>query len=114
MNSRYSATVTASRAMAKAATVETGRVRDAMYSGLGAAGLLVFATAALYVATERDTKWDLSYFRTTKPGDATRKLVLSLDEPVIAAMFFPPANEVSEQVQAYFDDLKKDAPKIQV
>ncbi len=101
-------------AMAKAPTVEVGRVRDAMYSGLGAAGLLTFAVTALYVATERDTKVDFSYFRTTRPGEATRRLAQSLDEPVIAAMFFPPANEVSEQVQAYFDDLKKDAPKLQV
>lgn len=101
-------------AMAKSPTVEVGRIRDAMYSGLGTAGLLTFATAALYVATERDVKADFSYFRTTKPGEATRRLAQSLDEPVTAAMFFPPANEVSEQVQAYFDDLKKDAPKLQV
>lgn len=101
-------------AMAKAPTVEVGRIRDAMYSGLGTAGLLTFAVAALYVATERDTKVDLSYFRTTKPGEATRRLVQSLDEPIIVALFFPPANEVSEQVQAYFDDLKKDAPKLTV
>jgi hypothetical protein len=101
-------------AMAKSPTVETGRIRDAMFSGLGSAGLLIFATAALYVATERDTKWDFSYFRTTKPGEATRRLAQSLDEPVTAAMFFPPANEVSEQVQSYFDDLKKDSPKLQV
>jgi hypothetical protein len=101
-------------AMAKSPTVETGRIRDAMYSGLGTAGLLTFATAALYVATERDFKADFSYFRTTKPGEATRKLAQSLDEPVTAAMFFPPANEVSEQVQAYFDDLKNDAPQLKV
>ncbi len=101
-------------AMAKSPTVEVGRIRDAMFSGLGTAGLLTFATAALYVATERDAKVDFSYFRTTKPGEATRRLAQSLDEQVTAAVFFPPANEVSEQVQAYFDDLKKDSPKLQV
>ena len=101
-------------AMAKAPTVEVGRIRDALFSGLGTAALLTFATAALYVATERDAKVDFSYFRTTKPGEATRRLAQSLDEPVTAAMFFPPANEVSEQVQTYFDDLKKDAPQLKV
>jgi len=101
-------------AMAKSPTVETGRIRDAMYSGLGTAGLLVFAVAALYVATERDKRFDFSYFRTAKPGDATKRLAQSLDSPITAAMFFPPANEVSEQVQAYFDDLKKDAPQLKV
>ncbi len=101
-------------AMAKSVNVETGRIRDAMYSGLGAAGLLVFAVAALYVATERDKRFDFSYFRTAKPGDATKRLAQSLDSPITAAMFFPPANEVSEQVQAYFDDLKKDAPQLKI
>ena len=101
-------------AMAKSVTVEVGRVRDAMFSGLAAAGLLTFAVCAQYVAGERDGKVDLSYFRTTRPGDATRHLVQSFEDPVTAALFFPPANEVSEQVQAYFDDLKKESPKLQV
>jgi hypothetical protein len=100
--------------MAKSSTVEVGRVRDAMFSGLGAAGLVIFAFTTQYVAGERDGKVDLSYFRTTKPGEATRKLVQSFDEPVTAALFFPPSNEVSEQVQAYFDDLKKESPKLVV
>lgn len=101
-------------AMAKAPTVEVARIRDAMLSGLGTAGLLTFAAAALYIATERDAKADFSYFRTTRPGEATLKLAQSLDDQVTAALFFPPANEVSEQVQTYFDDLKKDAPKLSV
>ncbi len=101
-------------AMAKSPSVEVARIRDAMFSGLGAAGLLTFAVTALYVATERDVKADFSHFRTTRPGDATKRLAQSLDEPVTAAMFFPPANEVSEQVQSYLDDLKKDAPRLTV
>ena len=101
-------------AMAKSVAVEVGRVRDAMFSGLGAAGLVIFAFCAQYVASERDHKVVLSYFRTTKPGEATKRLVQSFTEPVLVALFFPPSNEVSEQAQAYFDELKADSRMLQV
>ncbi len=67
-------------AMAQSAFVEVGRVRDAMLSGLGIALALVFAFSLEYVVGERDVKVDLSYFRTTKPGEATQALVQSFDE----------------------------------
>lgn len=101
-------------AMAKAPLVEAGRVRDAVLSGLGFASALVFAFSVMYVVTERDAKWDLSYFRTAKPGEATKKIVHALDEPVQVALFFPPANEVAEQVAWYLDDLAAESPKLEV
>ena len=101
-------------AMARAPQVEGGRVRDAVYSGLGLAGVLVFAFSLMFVASERDTKWDLSYFRTARPGDATRKIVRGLDEPVTVAIFFPPANEVADQLSDYLSDLAPESPKLEV
>ncbi len=92
-------------AVARAPLVEFGRIQDALMSGLGLAGALVFAFAISYVASVRDHKVDLSYFRTARPGEATRKLVASLDQPVEVALFFPPANEVADEVKTYFDDL---------
>lgn len=77
-------------AMARAPVPETGRVRSALFSGLGVAFAVVFAFAATYVATEADASWDLSYFRTAKPGEATRKLVRGLNEPLQVTVFFPP------------------------
>jgi hypothetical protein len=66
------------------------------------------------VANERDGRIDLSYFRTAKPGDATRKLVASLDEPVKVSLFFPPANDVAEEVKSYFEDLKAESKLLEV
>ena len=100
--------------MVRAPQVEEGRVRDAMLTGLGLACALVLCFALMYVVSERDVKWDLSYFRTAKPGEATRKIARALDEPVQVSLFFPPANEVAELVSDYFDDVKKDAPKLEV
>lgn len=101
-------------AMARATRVELGRMKEATFSGLGLAFALVFAMACQYVASERDTRADLSYFRTAKAGDATRKLVASLDEPVKVSLFFPPANDVSEEVKSYFEDLKAESSKLEV
>ena len=101
-------------AMARAKLVELGRMREATFSWLGLAFALVFAMALQYVASERDRRADFSYFRTAKPGDATRKLVASLDEPVKVSLFFPPANDVAEEVNSYFDDLKAESPKLEV
>lgn len=100
--------------MAMAPVVEYGRVRDALLSGLGLAFALVFAFSLAYVADQRDAKVDLSYFRTAKPGEATRKLVRGLEDPVDISLFFPPGNEVHGEVKEYFNDLAKESPKLRV
>ena len=86
-------------AMTRAPKVELLRMREAMYSGLGLGFALVFAVATQYVSSERDHRADFSYFRTSKPGDATRKLVASLDEPLKISLFFPPANDVDPSLK---------------
>jgi ABC-type uncharacterized transport system len=98
-------------AMAKAPRLELGRVRESMYA---LASALIFAFSLQYVLSERDVKKDFSYFRTAKPGEASLKLAESLDEVVQVTLWFPPANDVAEQVVSYFDELKANAPKLQV
>jgi hypothetical protein len=68
----------------------------------------------MYVATQRDVTKDLSYFRTAKPGDSSRKIVGGLTEPLQVTLFFPPANDVGEQVAQYFSDLSKESQQLQV
>jgi hypothetical protein len=100
--------------VARSPRLELARIRDAVWSGVGLAGAVVFCFALVYVASERDKKTDLSYFRTAKPGEATRKIVRTMDQPIQISLFFPPANEVREQVSGYFDDLKKESNLLQV
>jgi hypothetical protein len=101
-------------AVARAPRLELARIHDALYAGLGLAGALVFAFSITYVAAERDKKVDLSYFRTAKAGEATKKLVAALDATVEVSLFFPSANEVRSQVQGYFDDLKAESKFLEV
>jgi hypothetical protein len=70
-------------------------------SGFGLAAALTAAISFAYVASERDKKLDLAYFRTSRPGEVTRRIVKGLDQPIEVAVFFPSANEVRDEV----DDL---------
>src|SRR5215831_18370048 len=87
--------------MAKAPRLENGRITDALLSGFGLACALIFAFSLAYVASERDKKVDLAYFRTTRPGEVSRKIVRNLDQPIEVASFFPAGNEVGEEVDGY-------------
>jgi hypothetical protein len=102
----------AAAAMVRAPVLETGRARSALYSGLGMAFVVVFAFASMFVATQADVTWDLSYFRTAKPGESTRKVIRGLNEPLQVTLFFPPANEVGEAVGQYFRDLAAESPQL--
>ena len=57
--------------------------------GFGLAAALIAAFSFAYVASERDKKFDLAYFRTTRPGEVTRRIVRNLDQPIEIAVFFP-------------------------
>jgi ABC-type uncharacterized transport system len=94
--------------------VEAARIQDAALTGLGLSGALVLAFCAVYVATERDVTWDLSYFRTTRPGQASRRIVQTLTELVEVSLFFPPANEVRQEVTDYFQDLARGSTQLSV
>ncbi len=101
-------------AMARGPVLETGRVRAALHSGLGLAFALVFAFSAMFVATQADVSWDLAYFRTARPGEATRKLAHSLYEPVEVTLFFPPANDVRQALEQYFRELARESGLLKV
>jgi gliding motility-associatede transport system auxiliary component len=102
------------QSMARAPKLELGRVCDALMSALGISFALVFAFSIYYVAAEKDKKVDLSYFRTAKPGESTRKIVGALDAPLQVSLFFPPANEVREQVNDYFTDLARESKLLEL
>ena len=99
--------------MARAPHLEVRRIRDALLSGLGIAFALTFAFSVAWVTSERDAKVDLAYFRTTRPGESTRKIVRSLDQPTEVITFFPAGNEVREEVASYFTDLAKESSQLQ-
>lgn len=98
--------------MRRAPVLDLARVRAAMLSALGLSFALVFCFSMAYVTSERDVKVDLSYFRTARSGEATKKLVRALDKPVRVSLFFPPANEVREEIENYFAELTRESKQL--
>lgn len=93
-----------------AEAVELSRVRYSGQSGVTLALVLIFCFAVNYIGAERNTKVDLARFRSTRPSEATRKVIQNLSRPIKATLFFPNPNEVREQIVPYFDDLSKLSP----
>jgi hypothetical protein len=100
--------------MARAPRLELRRIRAAMLSGFGVAAVLTSAFAFSYVASERDKKADLAYFRTSRPGEVTRRIARNLDQPIEVAVFFPSANEVRDEVDDYLNDLAKESTQLKI
>jgi hypothetical protein len=98
--------------MSRAPVIEIGRVRSALLSGLSIGLAVVFCFALTYIANERDGRVDFSYFRTARPGESTKKIVRALDKPISVHLFFPPANEVREEVESYFTELSRESKQL--
>ena len=98
----------------RAGVVEMYRVA----AGARAARIVVLAVIAFaginYAANVWNRKVDLSYFKTTKPSEATLGLVRSLTVPVEVLLFYPQANEVLDQVQAYMDGVAAASDQVSV
>jgi hypothetical protein len=93
--------------MANAPFLDGRRLRRAMASGLGISFAVVFCFSITYVASERNRKADLSFFRTARASAATKQLVSALDQPIEVTLFYPPGNEVAEELASYFADLTR-------
>ncbi len=88
------------------AAVELRRVRTAIQAGVSLALSIVFVVSINYVATARDVRKDVSYFRTTEPSAGTRRQIEKLDQNVRVVLFYEPANDVLAQLLPYFAALK--------
>jgi hypothetical protein len=88
-----------------APSVEVKRVRNAAKQGVTLAFSIIFVLSANYVASERDVRRDMSYFKTTRPSSATLDLVRRLDHPLEIILFYRRSDDVLEQVKPYFDEL---------
>lgn len=88
------------------------RVRETAVHGLVAAMGLALVFPLNYVATKRNERFDLAYFKTPTPGTATRALVEALEEPVTVRIFLPPSSEVAAELRTYFAALE--GPKLSV
>ena len=96
------------------AGVEYYRVREIGWSGLTIAFAASFLMVTCQVANERNVGKDVSYFKTSSPGESTRNIVKNTSDAIRVHLFFPEANQVKEQVLDYFNALKSASGKLEV
>jgi hypothetical protein len=84
------------------AGVEYLRDRELGWSGLSVGLAMSFLMVTCQVADQRNVQRDVSYFKTSSPGESTVKMVASSSDPMKVLLFFPDANEVKDQVRGYF------------
>ncbi|MFN0246722.1 MAG: Gldg family protein [Kofleriaceae bacterium] len=85
--------------------VELYRVREIGWSGLSIGLAMAFLMVTCSVANQRNVQKDVSYFKTSQPGESTRNIASASADPIKVLLFFPEVNEVKEQVQSYFEAL---------
>jgi hypothetical protein len=95
-----------------AASVELRRVRTAGYAGLTLALSLIFLLSINYVASARDVRRDLSYFRTTQPSESTFRMLDKLETPIRVVLFWRKNDDVLQPTEPYFAALAKRSKKI--
>lgn len=96
------------------AAVEYVRVRELAQSGLTIALAAALLMVTCNVAGERNIRRDVSYFKTSSPGEATVNIVKNSGQPVRALLFFPEVNEVGAEVKGYFDALAAQSGNLSV
>lgn len=94
--------------------VEYLRVREIGWSGLTVGLALSLAMVTCRVGEERNVSKDVSYFKTSSPGQSSINIAKSMSEPLKVLLFFPEANEVKDEVKTYFGNLAAASGKVQV
>jgi hypothetical protein len=94
--------------------VEYHRVREIGWSGLSVALATAFLMVTCNVAKERNVQRDVSYFKTSSPGQSTKRIVAASSDTIRVLLFFPTTNEVKEQVKDYFETLASASGHMQV
>lgn len=88
-----------------ARSVELRRLRTAMHAGLTLGFSIVFLFSLNFIASERDVRRDVSYFRTTRPSEGSIASVKKLDKNLRVVLFYRQTDDVLGQVKPYFDEL---------
>ena len=87
--------------------VDALRVRQTAAGGLSVALAAVALILIGYVAATFDRSADFSYTKTASPGQSVREIVLSMDEPLRVALFFPDVHPIKDEVLVYMNELAR-------
>ncbi|GAB4565252.1 MAG: hypothetical protein Tsb0020_16000 [Haliangiales bacterium] len=108
-----------SPALARSSTVAQEAVEAFRVHGMAMSGLLLALAASLLMVTcsiaeQRNIRRDLSYFKTSSPGDSTIGLARTARQPIEMMLFFPQVSEVKDEISGYLEALKAAGGQITV
>lgn len=89
------------------------RVQSGARSLLSLGLLLLGLLGTNFFLAKRDKVFDLSYFKTTRPGESTRKIVEQLESDVRVGAFFSKDSEVAPYVRDYMNELSQPRLKVE-
>lgn len=98
----------------KGATAEPARISAGGMRWLGIGMFFGFLFCINYVANKKDKAFDWSYFKTTKPGEATENIVRNLNDPVEIAAFFSRESDVGFHVRQYLERIGSISDQVQI
>lgn len=98
----------------KGAFAEPRRVLAMGQAWLMVGTLLASLVAFNYFAAVKNISRDVSYFKVTEPGEASRNIVKGLKDPLEISLFYPRNNEVRPLVAGYFEKIKAVNPQVAV
>lgn len=91
--------------MPSAPSVERRRIDVSAHGGLTVALAICALFFVGFGMNGWGKKWDLSYFKTTRPSASSLRLVGRLGQPLKIWAWFPRVNEVRDQVMPYLRDV---------
>ncbi len=95
-------------------TAEPKRLHESFFRWMGLGFLLLGLFALNYASQKQDKVFDVSYFKTTKPGESTLKIVAGLQQPVKVGVFFSKDSEVLPYVKEYLDYAAKQSKQLEI
>lgn len=97
-----------------AEALEAFRVREMAASGLTIALAMSLLMVTCNIAEQRNVRRDLSYFKTSSPGQSTIQIARSASEPIRVLLFFPQVSPVTNEVRGYLQALSSAGGRITV
>ena len=82
------------------------QVRHVLSAALAAALGAAWVVPVDYIAARKNHRFDLTHFKTTDAGTATRNLAAALESPLNVRIFMPPASEVTDELLGYFRQIE--------
>ncbi|RMG95900.1 MAG: hypothetical protein D6705_12605, partial [Deltaproteobacteria bacterium] len=82
------------------------QVRHVLTAALAGALGVAWIVPVDYIAARKNHRFDLTHFKTTAAGTATKNLAAALEEPLNVRIFMPPASEVTDELLGYFRQIE--------